>query len=134
LAGRPTELPLFFVFVLITLVGCGLGPVFPTTIVAIQNAVPLHQLGISTGLISFSRSLGGSLIVTLFSAVVLAGMPDGGIGAVDRLAVMGHGGGLDANVFRWVFAAAAMCLVAAFGCVLAMDERPLRSSTSGFVE
>jgi len=66
LAGRPTELPLFFVFVLITLVGCGLGPVFPTTIVAIQNAVSLHQLGISTGLISFSRSLGGSLIVTLW--------------------------------------------------------------------
>jgi EmrB/QacA subfamily drug resistance transporter len=133
LAAWPTQLPLALVVALITLAGCGIGPVFPTTIVTIQNAVSLHQLGIATGLVSFSRSLGGSLIVTVFSAIVLAGLSSGGVAVAERLAI-GAGGALDASVFRWVFVAAAAFLVAAFACVLAIEERPLRGATSGLVE
>jgi EmrB/QacA subfamily drug resistance transporter len=134
LAARPTEMPFALVIVLVTLVGCGIGPVFPTTLVVIQNAVPLHQLGIATGLISFSRSLGGSLIVTVFSAIVLAGLSDNGAATLERLAASSHGGGLNGDVFRWVFVAAAICLVAAFVSVLAIEERPLRGSAPTLIE
>ena len=133
LALAPLKLPLTLIVALIVLVGCGIGPMFPTTIVAIQNAVPLHQLGIATGLLSFSRSLGGSLIVTAFSAIVLAGTPDRGATTVERL-VAGQAGDLNVSVFRWVFVAGAACLLAAFGFLLLIEERPLRGSVSDSVE
>jgi EmrB/QacA subfamily drug resistance transporter len=133
LALVPTNLPLALVVALLVLVGCGIGPMFPTTIIAIQNAVSLHQLGIASSLISFSRSLGGSLIVTVFSAIVLAGAPDGGSAAAEHLAAS-QAAGLSVNVFRWVFVAGVACLIAAFGCLLLIEERPLRGSFSGSVE
>jgi EmrB/QacA subfamily drug resistance transporter len=134
LAAWPTQLPLALVVAIVALMGCGIGPVFPTTIVAIQNAVPLHQLGIASSLISFSRSLGGSLIVTAFSAIVLAGMPGGAGAPIERLAAGSHIEGLDGSIFRWVFVAGAICLLAALGCVFAIEERPLRGSTAGVAE
>jgi EmrB/QacA subfamily drug resistance transporter len=134
LAAYPTEMPSALVIALVTLVGCGIGPAFPTAIVVIQNAVPLHQLGIASGLVSFSRSLGGSLIVTVFSAIVLAGLSDGSVVTVERLAAAGHGDGLNGGVFRWVFVAAAVGLLAAFACVFAIEERPLRGSPPGLGE
>jgi hypothetical protein len=60
-------------------------------------------------------------------------MPSGGTSATERLAI-GEIGALDASAFRWVFVAAAALLVAAFGCVLAIEERPLRGATSGLTE
>jgi EmrB/QacA subfamily drug resistance transporter len=132
LALAPTSLPLTLVVALIVLVGCGIGPMFPTTIIAIQNAVSLHQLGIASSLVSFSRSLGGSLIVTVFSAIVLAGAPGGGPTTLEHLAA-GHDG-LSMNIFRWVFLAGVVCLIGAFGCLLLIEERPLRGSFSGSAE
>jgi MFS family permease len=127
LAARPTDLPVGVVVVLIAVIGCGVGPMFPTTIVAIQNAVELHQLGIATGLISFSRSLGGSLIVTVFTAIVLTDVPSGSLLAIEELTAK-HSGALGGMAFRWVFVAAAVCLLGAFGCVLTIEERPLRGA------
>src|SRR5262249_19274323 len=43
---------------LIALVGLGLGPTFPFTVVVVQNAVTLHQLGVATGTMNFFRALG----------------------------------------------------------------------------
>src|SRR2546430_1303423 len=43
---------------LIALVGLGLGPTFPFTVVVVQNAVALHQLGVPTGTMNFFRPLG----------------------------------------------------------------------------
>jgi len=34
-----------------------------------------------------------------------------------------------AEAFRWVFAAAALCLLIALACILALEERPLRGSS-----
>ena len=34
-----------------------------------------------------------------------------------------------AEAFRWVFAAAILCLVIALACILALEERPLRGSS-----
>ena len=40
----------------------GLGTVLPVTTVAIQNAVPVVQLGTATAAMNFFRSLGGAVL------------------------------------------------------------------------
>jgi len=109
---------------LIALAGLGLGPTFPFTIVVVQNSVALHQLGVATGTMNFFRALGSTFIVAGFGALVLAGTPAirGMPAGAAALA------GPDAEGFRWVFAAAILCLVIALACVLALQERPLRGS------
>jgi MFS family permease len=110
---------------LIALVGLGLGPTFPFTVVVVQNAVALHQLGIATGTMNFFRALGTTFIVAGFGAIVLAGAP--AIRGMSAGAVLT---GTDAaEAFRWVFVAAILCLVIAFACILAHKERPLRGSS-----
>jgi len=106
---------------LIALVGFGMGPTFPFTIVVVQNAVPLHQLGIATGTMNFFRALGSTFIVTGFGAIVLASAPVRGASA-EALS------GVDANAFGYVFAAAFLCLAFAAACILALAERPLRGA------
>jgi len=110
---------------LIALVGLGLGPTFPFTIVVVQNAVAMHQLGVATGTMNFFRALGSTFIVAGFGAIVLSGAP--AIRGVSAAAVLT---GTDAaEAFRWVFAAATLCLTIALACILALEERPLRGSS-----
>jgi MFS family permease len=109
---------------LIALVGLGLGPTFPFTIVVVQNSVALHQLGIATGTMNFFRALGATFIVAGFGAIVLAGAPvTRGMSAGAVLA-----GAQAAASFRWVFAAAILCLALALACVVMLEERPLRGA------
>src|SRR5262249_9406911 len=75
LALAPTGTSPVVALCLIALAGLGLGPTFPFTIVVVQNAVPLNQLGIATGTMNFFRALGSTFIVTGFGAIVLAGAP-----------------------------------------------------------
>src|SRR5260370_22605870 len=75
LAIAPTELPSSAALGLIALVGLGLGPVFPFTVVVVQNAVALHQLGTVTRTINFFRALGSAFIVSGFAAILLPGPP-----------------------------------------------------------
>jgi EmrB/QacA subfamily drug resistance transporter len=124
LALAPTGFSPAAALALIALVGLGLGPSFPFTIVVVQNAVALHQLGVATGAMNFFRALGSTFIVAGFGAIVLAGAPlSRGMSAGAVLA------GTDAaEAFRWVFAAAMLCLVVALACILALEERPLRGA------
>jgi MFS family permease len=110
---------------LIAVAGFGAGPSFPFTIVVVQNTVALHQLGVATGTMNFFRALGSTFIVAGFGAIVLAGAPVGrGVPAGAVLA------GADAGeAFRWVFAAAILCIAIALACILALEERPLRGSS-----
>ena len=107
---------------LIALVGFGLGPTFPFSIVVVQNAVPLHQLGIATGTMNFFRALGSTIIVTGFGAHRAGGRADCAARRPTRLA------GVDAAAFGYVFAAAMLCLVIALAAVIALEERPWRGS------
>src|SRR5215472_6014128 len=124
LAIAPTGFSPAAAFGLIALVGLGLGPTFPFTVVVVQNAVALHQLGVATGTMNFFRALGSTFIVSAFGAIVLAGAPvTRGMSAGAVLA------GTDAaEAFRWVFAAAALCLTVALACILALKEQVLRGS------
>jgi hypothetical protein len=74
---------------------------------------------------NFFRALGSTFIVSTFGAIVLAGAPvTRGMSAGAVLA------GTDAaEAFRWVFAAAILCLMVALSCILALKEQVLRGSS-----
>jgi MFS family permease len=124
LALRPAGLPLSLLEVLLAAIGLGVGTVLPVTTVAIQNAVELHQLGTATASMNFFRSLGGAILVAGFGAILLGGIGADGLAALRTEAAAAPPG--LAGVFGWVFAASAVGLVAALGCLLTMAERPLR--------
>jgi MFS family permease len=124
LAIAPTGFSPVVALALIAVAGSGLGPMFPFTIVVVQNAVPMHQLGVATGTMNFFRALGGTFIVTAFGAIVLAGAPT--VRGLSAGAVLA--GAEAAEAFRWVFAAAVLCLVIALAAVIALEERPWRGS------
>ena len=65
--------------VLMAVVGLAIGVIMPSSLVAVQNAVPRSQLGVATAGTAFSRSLGGAIGVALLSAILLASMraPEG---------------------------------------------------------
>jgi MFS family permease len=130
LALWPEGLPFAVLEMLMAVASLGLGTVLPVTTVAIQNAVSPHQMGTATGTMNFFRSLGGALIVAAFGAIVLGGLPPGAAEHVtlETLSSALASAGLDiAEVFRFVFAAAALGLLVTLGWLAAMEERPLRS-------
>ena len=51
------------------LIGLGMGATFPTLSIASQNAVGIRDLGITTALITFFRTLGGAVALALYSTV-----------------------------------------------------------------
>jgi MFS family permease len=52
-------------------IGFGMGLCFLTTILAAQNSVDLPRMGIATGLVNFTRQLGGAIGVAIAGAVML---------------------------------------------------------------
>src|SRR5262245_19060507 len=126
LAWTPS-MPLKGVIALLTVVAVAIGTVYPVATVSIQNAVPRHQVGVAMGAMNFFRSLGSALVVAVMGAIILAwlgAVPERGAASLGAFAASL---GIDfAEVFRWVFVAAAVCLSLAFAAVAAMEERPLR--------
>lgn len=108
---------------LLGLLGLGIGPMYTTSTVVMQNAVKPHQLGIATGALNFFRLLGGAIIVALFGAIVLGSVEaPSGVTGLKQIAP-GHADFVPG--FRLVFIAAAICLAVALACLLAVEERPL---------
>ena len=122
-------IPLYGVVIALTLIGFGVGTVYPVATVSIQNAVPAHQVGTATGAMNFFRALASTLAVAVMGAILLADLgatPQRGTG-VELLVETAGAAGVDMTaVFRWVFVAADIFLVAALVAVLLMEERPLR--------
>ena len=102
--------------------GLGLGPMYPVSTIVMQNSVKPHQLGTATGTLNFFRTLGGAIVVAVFGAIILGGVAEGSTMTLDKLAA-GHSE--LGPAFHWVFIAAAICLGISFGCLLAVEERPL---------
>jgi MFS family permease len=117
----PADLSLLQASALLAIGGAGMGPMWPTTTVIIQNAVPLHQLGIATGTLSFFRQLGGALVVAIFAAIVLGGAE--GL-TLDRLSAA-HAASLAVS-FRFVFIAGAVFLAISLVALVAIKAQPLR--------
>ncbi|MFZ5671525.1 MAG: MDR family MFS transporter [Pseudomonadota bacterium] len=131
LAIQPQSLPLFALILILAAASIGLGTIFPLTLVAIQNAVPPHQMGTATGTLNFFRSLGGALIVAGFGAIVIGSLPADLAQKVtiENLASSFAAAGSDiGSVFRWVFIAATSGIVISFLALYVMEERPLRTT------
>ena len=115
------DLPLPAFEVVLGIISIGLGTVLPTTTVAIQNAVELHQLGTATGTMNFFRQLGSAVTVAIFGALLNAS----GINE----STLHEGAQLQAGGFQSIFTATAIGFAIAFVFILWMKERPLRSSS-----
>jgi hypothetical protein len=117
--------------------GSGLGPIFPCTMVAAQNAVERQDLGAITGAIGFARALGGAIGVGAASALVL------GL-ASSLLAQAGHITSLEdlasrqlsstvrsgvASAFELMFVATALMLLIAMVLFFKVEDRPLLHRT-----
>jgi EmrB/QacA subfamily drug resistance transporter len=123
LARDPAGHSIASVVLLLFLLGCGVGPMYPMSTILMQNAVKPHQLGTATGTLNFFRTLGGAIIVAIFGAIVLGGGTDGSkIVSLESLAAA-HGD--LAPAFHWVFIAAAICFAICLACLIAVEERPL---------
>ena len=114
--------------------GLGLGPLFPTTTVAVQNAVDPRDLGIATATLAFLRNFGSALGVAAFGAIIFAfglvanegGGPPAGRVSADFEA-------LAAGAFRAAFAAMALAATIALAFFALMEERPLRGPSKSAV-
>ena len=56
--------------------GAGMGLVFMSTSLAAQNSVSMARMGVATGLINFTRQLGGAVGVALAASVMLSTLAD----------------------------------------------------------
>ena len=123
---------------LMSVVGLAIGIVMPSSLVAVQSAVPRSQLGVATAGTAFSRSLGGAIGVALLSAILLASMHGGGTsaatppsaavrvaGEAPRLSALLSATPIEANfAFEKLFVFAAVVSVLAFLLALRIrDER-----------
>jgi MFS family permease len=125
------------------LLGIGIGLTMQTLILAVQNVVPVTELGVATSSVSFFRSMGGSIGVALFGAVFNNLLTDRIGSAVD----IGEGGGFTpaavrqlpeavqtvfvsgfADALTTVFLFATPLLVLGFVLACMLREVPLRSS------
>ncbi len=113
--------------VLTGVLGAGLGVMYPISTVSVQNAVPAHQMGTATGVLNFSRSLGGAVLVAGFGAIFLAGAAGTGDQSIQAIILEGlRGGGEAAPIFRGVFLAAAAGALVAGLLMASIAELPLR--------
>ena len=112
-------MPLALFAIVLAIISIGLGTVLPTTTVAIQNAVEMHQMGTVTGTVNFFRQLASALTVSMFGVLLNAS----GINEAALNSVASVPGG----DFTPIFAATAAGFVIALVFLLWMKEIPLRS-------
>ena len=120
---------------ILLLAGVGLGPIFPCTTVAAQNAVERRHLGIVSGAVAFARALGGALGVAVGSALVLglaahALLQIGSVTSLEDLAQ--HTLSPDvrlaiAHSFGYLFGAVAFAFALGLAVFLRVEDRELQT-------
>jgi EmrB/QacA subfamily drug resistance transporter len=125
LAAEPGALSTAQVLILLTVIGGGLGSMFPVSTVCLQNAVTQHQMGIATGAANFFRALFSALVVALLGAIVTGGLGGGTGMSVETLAHAASAHMLGV-AFRSVFIACAAVVGCGMALLIALEERPLR--------
>jgi MFS family permease len=122
---------------LLMIIGLGVGPIFPASMVAAQNAAAARDLGAVTGAVGFSRALGGAILVAAGSALVLglivAWMPSiasvSGLEELVRRPLGDQERTAIARAFGVLFAAVAGIFALSLVIYLRVEQRPLRSRT-----
>ncbi|WP_130492927.1 MDR family MFS transporter [Motilibacter rhizosphaerae] len=132
------------------LIGIGLGATMQNLVLSVQNTVPVQQLGAATATVSFFRSLGGAIGVSVLGAVLSTRVGDAVVSGLAQLGVPGSALGgsstgipdvrtLPAPVARvveqaygsavgHVFLVAVPLMVLALLAIVAIREVPLRST------
>ena len=127
LAWRTETIGFTEFLVVVAIIGSGFGPCAPTTTVAMQNAVELHEMGISVATMSFTRSLVATGLVAAYGLIALRFTAKGVdvATAVETVRSVFGDKAHAAAQFRLIF----MCTAATFGIALLalslMEERPL---------
>ena len=120
---------------LLAVVGLGVGPMFPCTTVATQNAVTQRDLGAVSGTLAFTRSLGGAFLIAATSGLVLGlvvrSLPElGAVAAIEDLAreaLPPESRAVIAHAFGVTFAAVAAAMAVSMIFFAFMEERALRT-------
>lgn len=124
LAALAPRLDVLSAEALVALYGLGIGPLFPTATVCVQNAVDGRDMGVATGTLAFLRTLGSALGVAAFGAIIFAfGVVADAPGKSALAAVDPVQAG---RAFRAAFAVMTMATLVAMAFFAAMEERPLR--------
>jgi EmrB/QacA subfamily drug resistance transporter len=87
LATLDTGSTLAIVSAYLVIVGIGMGVMFQVYVIAAQNAVPVSQIGVTTGQLNFFRSMGGSFAVAGLGALLTSRL---GTELVDQLGRLGN--------------------------------------------
>jgi EmrB/QacA subfamily drug resistance transporter len=129
LALFPMQLSFAGVEVVLVVAGLGLGTIYPISTTAVQNAVPPHQLGTTTGVLNFFRSLGSAILVAVMGAVFLATASARVTGtSIQAVILEGGGKGIDFGpIFGAVFWTATISSAIGLVFMILMKELPLRS-------
>jgi EmrB/QacA subfamily drug resistance transporter len=125
LAAGASKLPFLWLEVVLMVVGAGIGTTFPLVVVCVQNAVDPAHLGVATGALTFLRSLGGAMGVSILGTICLSyGFAQN---AGDAKGLSNFEPQAEA-AFSAIFLAAGIGLVIANVFLLLMEEKPLRST------
>lgn len=123
LAAWVNSLPYLWLEAVLMVCGAGIGTSFPLAIVCVQNAVDPAHLGVATGAVTFLRSLGGAMGVSILGAVFLGhGFAQNAENA-QGLSDLGPQAGA---AFGAIFLTAGIGLVIALLFLILMEEKPLR--------
>ena len=121
-----SPLPLWLLLTILSLLGFGLGTIFPVSVVSVQNSVARSQIGTATGALNFSRALFGSLTVAAFTTILMMALGVQMAAEETQRGMMTSIPARDmATAFRYVFAAATALLAVASLSLFLMEERPL---------
>jgi hypothetical protein len=118
---------------ILMIAGFGLGPIFPCTTVAAQNAVERRHLGIVSGAVTFARALGGAVGVAAASALVLGLTAEalthiGPVASLEDLAqhtLPPEARAIVARSFGFMFGAVALGLALGFATFWRVEDREL---------
>jgi len=108
--------------IILLLIGVGFGPTAPLTQVALQNTVPVHDLGAALGSMNFVRTLVATIMIAIFGAIVFAKAP---VGASGGTLTQGFLGSASVATFSVVFLAIAATLAVSFLALFLLEEKPL---------
>jgi EmrB/QacA subfamily drug resistance transporter len=108
--------------IILLLIGIGFGPTAPLTQVALQNTVPVRDLGAALGTMNFTRTLIATIMIAIFGAVVLAHAP---IGVERGTLSQDFLGSASVATFSAIFFAIAAVLAASFLAIFLLEEKPL---------
>jgi EmrB/QacA subfamily drug resistance transporter len=96
--------------------GLGLGLLLQNLALVVQNGVPTRHLGAATSAVQFSRSIGGTIGVSVMGAILASGMPAHGTAAPAQLA----------GAIHPVFVIGVPLMAVTLALVLLIPELPLR--------